>query len=258
MIQIVGSAILDENVHRVKKAKLYSVIADETPDNSKTEQLSLLVRYVWNGKVEERLLGVLPVQKTIAEVLFHTVCSKVEEYGIEISNLRGQCYDGASNVSGVHSGLQARIKELSPSALFTHCYAHVLNLVIVDTMNNNRTAKDFFGTLQNLYVFIETCPKRHAVYLEQQRKVNLAASEEERNREYVLKRLSDTRWACRADSIKAFHHIIKAVIATLEDIRENEKKANISAEAKGLLQDIKEFEFILVLEVYFLYVVEHL
>lgn len=99
MIQIVGSAILDEIVHRVKKAKLYSVIADETPDNSKTEQLSLLVRYVWNGKVEERLLGVLPVHETTAEVLF-TVCSKVEEHGIEISNLRGQCYDGASNVSG--------------------------------------------------------------------------------------------------------------------------------------------------------------
>ena len=128
-------------MRRVKEAKLYSIIADETPDNSKTEQLSLLVRYVWNGKVEERLLAVIPVKETTAEVLFNTVCNKVEEHGIEISNLRGQCYDGASNVSGVHTGLQARIKELSPSALFTHCYAHVLNLVIVDTMNNNRIAK---------------------------------------------------------------------------------------------------------------------
>jgi hypothetical protein len=66
-----------------------------------------------------------------------------------------------------------------------------------------------------------------------------------------LKKLSDTRWACRADSIKAFHHTIEAVIATLEDIRENEKKANIAAEAKGLLQNVKEFEFILALEAYF-------
>ena len=125
-------------------------------------------------------------------------------------------------------------------------------------MNNNRIAKDFFGTLQNMYVFIETCPKRHAVYLKRQRKVNLAAGEEGRKREYVLKRLSDTKWACRVGSIKAFHHTIEAVIATLEDIRENEKKANISAEVKGLLQNIKEFEFILALQVYFRYVVEHL
>ena len=197
-----------------------------------------------------KLLGVIPVKETTAEVLFNTVCDKIEGHGIEISNLRGQCYDGASNVSGVHTGLQARIKELSPSALFTHCYAHVLNLAIVDTINNNRIAKYFFGILQNLYVFIENCPKRHAVYLEQQRKVNQASGEEETKREYVLKKLSDTRWACRADSIKAFHHTIEAVIATLKDIRENEKKANIAAEAKGLLQNIEEFEFILALEVF--------
>ncbi len=216
-----------------------------------------IVRYVWNGKVEERLLGVIPVKETTAEVLFNTTCNKLEEHGIEISKLRGQCYDGASNVSGIHTGLEARIKELSPSALFTHCYAHVLNLVIVDTMNTNRIAK-ILGTLQNLYVFIETCTKRHAIYLEQQRKVNQASGEEKRKREYALKKLSDTRWACRADSIKAFHHTIEAVIATLEDIRENEKRANIAAEAKGLLQNVKEFEFILALEVYFLYFIEHL
>ena len=104
-------------------------------------------------------MGVIPVKETTAEVLFNTTCNKLEEHGIEISKLRGQSYDGASNVSGIHTGLQARIKELSPSALFTHCYAHVLNLVIVEAMNTNRIAKDFFGTLQNLYVFIETCTK---------------------------------------------------------------------------------------------------
>ena len=65
----------------------------------------------------------------------------------------------ANNVSWVHTGLQARIKELSLSALYTHCYAHVLNLVIVDTMTNNTVAKDLFGTLQNLYVFIELLPE---------------------------------------------------------------------------------------------------
>ena len=145
--------------------------------------------------------------------------------------------------------MQARIKELSPSALLTHCYAHVLNLVIVDTMNNNRIAEDFFGTLQNLYAFIETCIKRHALSLEQQRNINQTSGGEERKQEYVLKKLSDTRWACRADSIKAFHHTIEAVVATSEDIRENEKKANIAAEAKGLLRiNVKEFEFILALE----------
>jgi hypothetical protein len=167
---------------------------------------------------------------------------------IEVAKMRGQCYDGASNVSGIHTGLQARIKELSPSALYTHCYAHVLNLVIVDTMTNNTVAKDFFGTLQNLYVFIESCPKRHAVYLKHQREFN-AAVEGTNKREYVLKKLSDTRWACRADSITAIYNTFEAVLATLKEFREKEKKPHIAAEAKGLLQNIYDFEFILALEV---------
>jgi hypothetical protein len=39
---------------------------------------------------------------------------------------------------------------------------------------------------------------------------------------------------CHAGSITAIYHTIKAVIATLKEIRENEKKAHIAAEAKGL------------------------
>ena len=162
VIKLVGSAILDEIIRHVKEAELYAIIADETPDLSRTEQLSILVRYVWNGVVEERLLAVEPMEETTAEALFHTINQKLQQCGIEVANMRGQCYDGASNMSGVHTDLQARIKALSPSALYTHCYAHVLNLVIVDTMSNNRIARDFFGTQQNLYVFIAICTKRHA------------------------------------------------------------------------------------------------
>ena len=49
MIKMVGSAILDEIIRRVKGAEMYAIMADETPDLSKTEQLAVLVRYVWNG-----------------------------------------------------------------------------------------------------------------------------------------------------------------------------------------------------------------
>lgn len=56
---------------------------------------------------------------------------------------------------------------------------------------------------------------------------------------------SGTQWAGRADSITAIYDTLEAVIATLKEIRENEKKAHIAAEAKGLLQNISDFEFVL-------------
>ncbi len=66
-----------------------------------------------------------------------------------------------------------------------------------------------------------------------------------------MKKLSDTRWACQADSITAIYHTLEAVIVTLKEIRENESKAHIAAEAKGLFQNICDFEFVLALDALF-------
>ena len=81
------------------------------------------------------------------------------------------------------------------------------------------------------------------MYLKHQRELN-ASDEGKKKREYVLKKLSDIRWTCRADSITEIYHTLEAVIATLKEIRENEKKAHIAAEAKGLFKNICDFEFV--------------
>ena len=85
-------------------------------------------------------------------------------------------------------------------------------------MSKNKIARDFFGTLQNLYVFILSCPKRHSVYVKNRREINAHAGGGEK-REYALKKLSDTRWARRADSIVGIHRTLGAVIATLKEGR---------------------------------------
>lgn len=47
--------------------------------------------------------------------------------------IMAQSYDGASVMSGHLHGVQSRIKEHYPSAIYTHCMAHCLNLVVEDT-----------------------------------------------------------------------------------------------------------------------------
>ena len=42
-----------------------------------------------------------------------------------------QEYDGAGNMAGKFSGVQARIKQIILSAEYIHCYAHCLNLSVV-------------------------------------------------------------------------------------------------------------------------------
>ena len=38
-----------------------------------------------------------------------------------------QCYDGAVVMASGLNGVQAKVKEKAPMALFIHCYAHRLN-----------------------------------------------------------------------------------------------------------------------------------
>ena len=48
--------------------------------------------------------------------------------GLDPSEIRGQAYDGAAVMSSNRAGVQAKIKEFAPLALYTHCYSHCLNL----------------------------------------------------------------------------------------------------------------------------------
>ena len=95
----------------------------------------------------------------------------LESYGLQYkSNLVGQGYDGASVMSGKHSGVAARIKTEAKTAFYVHCNAHCLNLVLVDTVKSVPEADCFFSLLEKIYVCIHVrllcapemayCPER--------------------------------------------------------------------------------------------------
>ncbi|XP_025406423.1 uncharacterized protein LOC112680531 isoform X2 [Sipha flava] len=42
-----------------------------------------------------------------------------------------QGYDGGANMSGKYRGVQARILNLQPKAIYTHCASHRLNLTLI-------------------------------------------------------------------------------------------------------------------------------
>ena len=51
-------------------------------------------------------------------------------YGLSMKGIRGQGYDGASNMSGEFNGLRALILKENVSAFYIHCFAHQLQLVV--------------------------------------------------------------------------------------------------------------------------------
>ena len=95
-------------------------------------------------------------------------------------------------MSGRHAGVSAKIKEQNNKAVYVHCCAHRLNLVLVDTSKQLPAAADSFSLLETLYVFMSSS-KPHELFLRRQTELGL-------HREVRLKKLSDTRWACHYGS----------------------------------------------------------
>lgn len=62
-------------------------------------------------------LGFYSTGDTQAETLFNII-KVVLRFDLKLINCRGQRYDGASNMAGIRGGLQAKILEVEPRALY--------------------------------------------------------------------------------------------------------------------------------------------
>ena len=93
----------------------------------------MVLRYVdpESSFIREDLVTFLECDSgTTGEALADLILGFVTNH-LDPSKMRGQAYDGASNMSGKRSGTAARISSRYPLALYTHCASHSLNLAVV-------------------------------------------------------------------------------------------------------------------------------
>jgi len=106
----------------------------------KKEQLSICVKYVVDLQVYERFIEFVNVSSgQDANNILAAITDFFKTQTIDISStlkIIAQSYDGASVMSGRLNGVQAKIKELYLSAIYTQCMAHRLNLIVVDMYKN--------------------------------------------------------------------------------------------------------------------------
>jgi hypothetical protein len=95
--------------------------------------------------VVERFLGLKHVEDTPSISLKKALLDVFAKYGLSIARLRGQGYDGASNIRGEFNGLQKQIRDENPHAFYVHCFAHQLQLVIVVVTTCCSSFADFFN-----------------------------------------------------------------------------------------------------------------
>ncbi|XP_025205923.1 zinc finger MYM-type protein 1-like [Melanaphis sacchari] len=212
-IQIMAEQITKQIVEEVKVSKYFSISVDSTPDVSHVDQLSFIIRYLSkDGTPIERFLKFIANTGHKSEQLADAVFDTLNQYNLDFKNCRGQSYDNASNMAGKYTGLQARIKEVIPLAIYVPCSAHSLNLVGISAVDCCEKSTTYFRYLQELYNFFTASTHRWEILLFYLKKAK------------CVKSLSQTRWSARYEAGKSLYtswsEIKNALQAIIDDANE--------------------------------------
>ena len=233
----------------------FAILVDETCDASKREQMAVVFRFVdSNGILQERFFDLIHVTNTKAATLKENLCSMLSNHSFDIQNLRGQGYDGASNMKGELNGLQALFMRECPYAYYVHCYAHRLQLALVDAAKDVVPVTQFFQKLNFIVTTVDSSSKRHdelheAQMVEMARRLAIDDLEtgQGANQICALKQPGDTRWGSHFGSISSLMHLFNAVSSVLQNLVADSSAGANRADGDTSFNYLTSFEFIFIM-----------
>ena len=239
-------------------------MADETQDCSTSEQVSICIRYVnTKGEVCEDFAGFIQLERMDAETIANKLLSTVEGWGLNMSGLIAQGYDGASVMSGSRNGVQAKVREKYPNVTYVHCRSHVLNLAVSSGCNS---VPSLFDSIQKLTWFLGGSAKRRAIFVEvasacrddQKALLDLltetdcteevsdsAQAVKEGGKRSTVPKFCATRWTARISTLSALLSKYIDVIKALED----SSSADARSDAASYIRLLEDSQFLVALVV---------
>lgn len=246
LIAILASDVRNSICDEVKKCSWFSIILDSTQDITKIDQVSVIIRYVFveyenhTLDIRESFLGFFALQNHGSSDYAELLLKILTKFGLDIKKCRGQGYDGASVMSGAHFGVQKRIINIVPTALYVHCCAHNLNLVISDAAKTSQKIVSFFSIVQDVFNFFGSSAPRWAL---------LALGDEQACKvsKKTLKKVCPTRWEARHDAVFSLQERFIDVVKCLTKISLTTKKTDERNSSLTLKKKLESSEFILIL-----------
>ena len=95
-------------------------------------------------QVKETFVDFLQLKEKDAASIVNTICEKLEKDQLPLRDCCSQCYGNAAAMAGHVSGVQRRILDKNPNALFINCYNRSLNLACVHAASKETITFFFF------------------------------------------------------------------------------------------------------------------
>jgi hypothetical protein len=161
ILNILATRVRNKIREEIEDAK-FCILVDEALDESNREQTTIVLRFVnRDGFVQERFFNVVGVDETSVKTLKKGICNVLTRHNLQIENMRGQTYDGASNMRGAWNGLQALFLKDCPYAYYVYCFAHELQLALVAAAKDVPDVWKYFSKLNSIVNLVGVSPKRH-------------------------------------------------------------------------------------------------
>ncbi|XP_063754288.1 zinc finger MYM-type protein 1-like isoform X1 [Eleginops maclovinus] len=229
IIKIIGNKIVYDIVKEILSLPLiqYSLIIDGTQDAAGVEQESFCLRFIdKNLQPREEFIGLYQVTSTTGENIASAAKDVLLRLNLPLSQLRGQAYDGAANMSGRMQGVQAHLKKEQPLAVYVHCGPHCINLITQAACASSTIIRDAIHLVHELGVLFHQSMKFRAIF------ATIAKSDH--TAPYTsLKPLCPTRWTVRTPAIRSVLNQYHSVLAATEEMAQS-SMMDVAAKASGL------------------------
>ncbi|QHN78286.1 Zinc finger MYM-type protein [Arachis hypogaea] len=210
----------------------FCIVVDEARDESKREQMALILRFVdIHGFIQERFLDLVHVKDTTSLTLKQELCGILSRHGLDVSNIRGQGYDGASNMRGEWNGLQALFLKDCPYAYYIHCFAHRLQLALVAASRERHDELHAAKTDEIVHLL----------------EIDELETGKGANQIGTLKRAGDTRWSSHFSSVCSLINMYGATLTVLQKIIVDGSTYSQRGDADSAYNTLTSFEFVLIL-----------
>ena len=236
ILSIMAKAVLRKVVLQFQSS-FFTVMIDETTDIANTEQVVLVFRWVNSElSVHEEFLGLYRTESLQATSLVQIIKDVMLRLNLKIGLCRGQCYDGASIMSGTKNGVAKLICNDEPRAVYTHCYGHALNLAVNDMLKQCRTLKSCLETVNEIIKLVKNSPKRDAEF---QRLKQTFTSEGP-----GIWVLCPTRWTVCASSLQSILDTYEVLLLLWEECKDSKLDSETRTKIIGVETQILSFEFL--------------
>ena len=120
-------------MNNILSKMFYSILADESSDVSKKEQLSFSARICNdNYEVSENFVGIYECSQGISsDALLRYTKDILLRCGMNGERMTAMSFDGAAAMKALARLLKA---DVEPNDIFIHCFAHCNELIVKDAM----------------------------------------------------------------------------------------------------------------------------